>query len=146
MISQILESIFAQTAFDLERNGNSFRIKDHLALSILQHRGSKAVRHLQEMISESQLQAVIQHLKSNLEHKSGNRAGAAAFLRDYRKYLSLKHAEVGFVSTVDVVIDILEDSTTPLCEAFKLYVITEKEYYESSEYSHSTVFSDVGLG
>ena len=146
MFSQILESIFAQTAFDLERNGKYRRVKDHLALSILQHRGCKALRLLQGMISDGQLQATIKHIERGLLCESSPKTGAAYFLRDYREYLSIKHAEDGFVSTIDVLTDILEDSTTLLYEAFTHHVITEKEYYESSEYSHSTVFSNVGLG
>jgi hypothetical protein len=145
-VSYILEGIIAQTAYDIELSGIGRRIKDILVLAAMRNSGTRLSRMLKKILTESQLTAIEEHIDVGLKQDSRASISAAGFLRDYREYLILKHSAVGFVSTVDLFIDTLEDSSTLLYQAFMLYAKREKEYYESSQYSHSTLFSNVCLG
>ena len=141
-VSYILEGIIAQTAYDIELSGIGRSIKDILVLAAMRNSGTRQAK----ILTESQLTAIEEHIDVGLKQDSRASISAAGFLSDYREYLILKHSAVGFVSTVDLFIDTLEDSSTLLYQAFMLYAKREKEYYESSQYSHSTLFSNVCLG
>ena len=145
-VSYILESIIAQTAYDIELSGIGRRIKDILVLAAMRNSGTRLSRMLKKILTESQLTAIEEHIDVGLKQDSRASISAAGFLSDYREYLILKHSAVGFVSTVDLFIDTLEDSSTLLYQAFMLYAKGEKEDYESSQDSHITLFSNVCLG
>lgn len=129
-VSQILESILAQLAFDLERSGQNYRTKDFLALAILSRSATKAVRSLNDIYTKAQFSDIKGYIERGLAVEQSKGSGAAAFLSHYRRYLCHKHRGDGFISTIDVITDILEDKTTLLYQALSGSLLAEKEYYE----------------
>ena len=123
-ISKVLESAMAQAVFNTAQVGEKCSLKDCLMLQILMSEGSKANLLLAEILQDWQLYQLRLRLERVAYRMGNDMTPPDTFYKGYSLHLAERFSDVGRISTLHAMIDILEDMTTISSRLFALYGVT----------------------
>ena len=121
-ISKTLEGIIARTAFDAAKAGIERSLKDYLMLEILRTDGSTACQIVKSRLRGDILNRNIARIKHEIENRTDSEPQKPeVFFAEYIHQLLRDNADKESVSSVHVLFDILEDSSTVSSRVFTNY-------------------------
>ena len=132
-ISKSLESAMAQAVFNTAQVGTKCSLKDCLMLQILCAEGSMAYNIFKELLQDWQLFQLRLRLERVAYRMGHDTSAPDEFYKSYAARLAERFTDVGRISTIHAVIDILEDSTTLSSRIFTLYNITAEIFSEKAK-------------
>ena len=132
-ISKSLESAMAQVVFNAAQVDSQCSLRDCLMLQILSSEGSMAYKTLKELLQDWQLFQLKLRLERVAYRMGRDNTTPDEFFREYSAHLVERFADVGRVSTIHAVIDILGDTTTLSSQIFALYNITAEIFSIQAE-------------
>ena len=143
-ISKSLESAMAQAVFNAAQVDTQCSLKDCLMLQILYSEGAMAYKVFNRILQDWQLFQLRLRLERVAYRMGHDTAPADEFYKGYSEHLAERFPDVGRISTIHAVIDILEDTTTLSSRIFALYNITAEVFSMQAENGERRTESESG--
>ena len=124
-VSKILDSTFARATFDLSKGNIRHSYKDHLALELLRCDSSMAYNTLALSLNAQQINQIISEIEHQMsEYPTLESQPIDEYLMEYRNSLIDQFPEANKLSTIHLLLDILDDKTTATTEVLSSHGIT----------------------
>ena len=123
----------AQAVFNTAQVDTRCSFKDCLMLQILSSEGSMAYKIFNQILQDWQLFQLKLRLERVAYRMGHDTISPDIFYKEYSDHLAKRFPDVGRISTIHAVIDILEDTTTLSSRIFALYDITAEIFSEKAE-------------
>ena len=124
-VSKILDSTFARATFDLSRGNIRHSYKDHLVLELLRSDSSMAYNTLTLSLSPQHISHIISEIELQMrEYPTLEYQPIDEYLMEYRDSLMEQFTQTNKLSTIHLLLDILDDKTTATAEVLATHGIT----------------------